>query len=588
MKKQKITYNNIIILSIIILGLFFRVLEKEPSTLWTDEFATYWVSNTSTLSESISRATVTQGQSPFYYILVWSILKIIPESEFALRLISLISSIISIYLIYHIALLLFQQRAMDKANSSTVNSYSTPSLFNIPAIFATLIFSLDTTQIYYAQEARPYALAVMFALLSQFYFLKIITFKSSNNNQNSPDSIYHSILHFFKKQKLIVFFYIISSSLICYTHYIFGTMLLVQNIWVAFILIKKNKKYNITLQAWCAMQIIIILTLLPLIYHLYPILTKSSKWTWLRSGGIIDTVRIFSTMFNGWIIVMFASVFLILFIVDFYSKQKSIITFFKDSLKKNNCDHNKKITNLKYKDLTILLSIWFITPPLFAYIATLLLQTSLLDARYMTLSLIPFYLLLALCIQCLSSKNIKIFLSAFILFVYIGGVLIPIYEIEGRFSNRIPHDWRTAIKVLNQNLQKGDVIILRSGFVKENWIPYTKNIIIKEYVQAPLKSFYFDQNLIKDKDISLFNMTYMREREFYSYFDSIFSFAEKKQRVWIIGVNPPNTNYKITQVSEILRNSHKKAFEKDFSGVYLLLMKKRPDVYKIFNKKRLN
>lgn len=584
MDLKKITYNNIIILSIIILGLFFRVFEKEQSTLWTDEFATYWVSNTSTLSESISRATITQGQSPFYYILVWGILKIIPESEFALRLISLISSIISIYLIYHIALLLFQ----NKTNSSITNSSSTPSLFNIPAIFATLLFSLDTTQIYYAQEARPYALAVMFALISQFYFLKIISFKSPHNNQDSPNSIYHSILQFFKEQKLILFFYITSSSLICYTHYIFGTMILVQNILVAIILLRKDKKYNITLQAWCAIQIIIITTLLPLIYHLYPILTKSSKWTWLRSGGIIDTIRIFSTMFNGRIIVMFASVFIILFIVDYFSKKKSIITFFKDSFRKNNDDHNKQRANLKYIDLTILLSIWFITPPLFAYIATLLLRTSLLDTRYMTLSLIPFYLLLALCINCLSSKNIKIFLSAFILFAYIGGVLIPTYKNEGRFSSRIPHDWRTAIKVLNQNLQKGDIIILRSGFVKENWIPYTKNVIIKEYVQAPLKSFYFDQNIIKNKDISLFNMTYMREREFYSYFDSIFSFAEKKQRVWIIGVNPPNTNYKIAQVSEILRNSHKKAFEKDFSGVYLLLMKKRPDVYKMFNKKRLN
>ena len=611
---KKITYNNIMILVIIILGLFFRVFQKEQSTLWTDEFATYWVSHTSTLSESISRATVTQGQSPFYYILVWGVLKVIPESEFALRLISLISSIVSIYLIYIISRQLFQKRVLENRNDSTTSP--TPSLFNIPAIFATLLFSLDTTQIYYAQESRPYALAVMFALLSQFYFLKMIAFEGSNNNQDSTGSIYNAILLFFKEQKMTIFLYILSSSLICYTHYIFGTMILIQNILVAIILLTKNKKYNITLPAWCAMQIIIISTLLPLIYHLYPILTKSSKWTWLKSGGIIDTITIFSTMFNGRIIVMFASVFIILFTIDYFSKKKSIINFSTDNLKKNinnkePCSKQRgmnmiqiiatrckligikptcgiKLPNLKYRDLTILLSIWFITPPLFAYFATLILRISLLDTRYMTLSLIPFYLLLALCINCLSSKNIKIFLSAFILFAYIGGVLIPTYKAEGRFSTRISHDWRTAIKVLNKNLQKDDIIILRSGFVKENWIPYTKNLIVKEYVQAPLKSFYFDKNIIKDKQITLFNMTYMREREFYPYFDSVFSFAEEKQRIWIIGVNPPNTNYKISQVSEILRNSHKKAFEKDFSGVYLLLMKKRPDVYKMFNKKRLN
>ena len=85
----------LVILPVILAGLFFRIYEKAPSSLWTDEFATYWISSAHTPVECVTRASLTQGQSPFYYLLEWGVLKFSPHNEFSLRLISLITSLTS-------------------------------------------------------------------------------------------------------------------------------------------------------------------------------------------------------------------------------------------------------------------------------------------------------------------------------------------------------------------------------------------------------------------------------------------------------------------------------------------------------------
>jgi len=553
---RPIIKKTLIIISIIFLGLFFRIYEKTPSSLWTDEFATYWISSAPSLSECISRATPTQGQSPFYYILEWFVLQKAPHTENSLRLISLIGSLISIGLIYLIALEIFTVKKVTSDLSCSVSGkkeadslnhktekYSDYQIGYIPAIFASLLFAMDSTQIYYAQEARPYSLAIMFALFSQLFFMKLIR----------KSSIYNEIL------------YIIFSALIFYTHYIIGSMLLVQNIWVLFILCNPEsneltRRENMTFIRWVKIQIILIALLFPLLFHLIPILRKASKWTWLKSGGLSETIAVFGTLFNAHIVVIFAVVFILLTVYKFDS---------------NNASENLKRRNFYY------LILWFITPPLFAYFATKLLNTSLLDARYMILSLVPSYLLAAYFINSLKSRNAKFFLISFILFAYLSGILLPALKKNGRFSSRIPHDWRSAISYLNKNFQFGDVIVLRSGFIKENWAPEAPDPIISEYIKAPLNSFYFSPILqpsnnvsAKNSNITIYNMTYTKEIDFYPYYDRIFDNCAKRKRVWIIGVNPPNTNYLVSQLPEILRNSHRKYFEKDFSGVYLVMLKK--------------
>ncbi|MBN1863975.1 MAG: hypothetical protein JW808_03650 [Victivallales bacterium] len=562
---------------LVFLALFFRLAERQVSSLWTDEFATYWISNTSSVSECLARSAPTQGQSPFFYVLQSFVLRFLPHDEHSLRVIALISSVVCVLLVYKLCTTVIEWGA---CRVDSVESQAGSQLISLPAALAAILCAIDISQVYYAQEARPYSLALAFSIASQIYFVKILA---------AP-----SIWRFTA--------YVLLSSLLCYTNYIFGSLLLFQNLWVFCLLLRhiyvldSDRAGSVSpmkprISSWIISQVAIGILMIPGMLHLHPVMTQSSQWNWLRPGGIYDTIKMFSTLFDWRIVSMFAAVFTMMAVWERLRGHKGV----------QKAGTTKPFRLMSDKTLVFLLT-WFAAPPACAYIATQTLGSSFMDARYMLLSLIPFYLIPAVLISKIKSIHLAAFLASFIVFAYIGGVSVQAFKHEGRFSYRIPHNWRGAIEVLNESLSEGDIIVMRSGFVKENWVPQTDSQIVKQYVKAPLKSFYFMPRFINNTPaaphswddideedllygrVPVFNMTYTREMEFYDYYDSIIARCKEAERVWMIGVNPPNTNYLFSQVPTLLRDSHEILFEKDFSGVYLAMLRKKPEVYRIFKK----
>jgi len=561
-----------LIAGVILLGVFLRLADTPPSSLWTDEFATYWIASAPTVSECIARATPTQGQSPFFYILEWGVLQFFQHNEFSLRLISLLASLISIPLIYYLAILLFENvggvSGNDKGEEKEGGTESISVSYFYSAIFAAILFTVNESSIYYAQEARPYALAVMFALLSQIFFLKL--FRCFSKNSLIP--------------------YIVFSSLICYTHYVFGTLLVFQNIWMLYLFLKNMKRGgearrasegettslllaqfrelkagNISIVRWILIQSLLILTLLPLLSHLAPILSDSGKWNWLFKGGFGDMLLIFAEMIDLKFIFFGASLFLFLLTMKNLTKFRNPHS--RNEPTSSSCYSG--ICDIRTLQILLFLFIWLIIPPLFAYFATTFLNSSLLDQRYMILSYIPLFLIGAWCVYLLKTEMVKKIFIALIVIFYSINVLIPNFLSETHFSKRVPHDWRTALEYVKSNINPDDSIILRSGFIKENWVPETPNSIIKEYVQAPLKSFYFKDAKFAD----IYNLTFSPSREFQPYYQMISAKLADSDRIWIIGVSKPN-NFPITHIPELFQDNHHIAFKKDFSGVFVCLLKR--------------
>jgi hypothetical protein len=562
--KESSNRRYLIIAGVIFLGAFLRLSDSPPSSLWTDEFATYWISSAPGLSECIERANPTQGQSPFYYILEWCVLQTFQHNEFSLRLLSLTASLISIYLIYSLAALLFNKvdvnavRGGEEAEEPGGLGVNRGAFY--PAIFAALLFALNESSIYYAQEARPYAVAVMFSLLSQIFFLKLLR----------------------KYSRKSAVGYIIFSSLVCYTHYVFGTVLLFQNIWVLYLLLKKwrslvsqpdksdseiedrdsqvpalnsgellrsslVKDGGVSVFGWCTIQVGVLLTLLPLSLHLLPIIRNSGKWTWLSKSGFSSMISLFTEMMDLKFIFFSLSLFVFLLTMKNFTQlwrgpskcdDRGCLCF-----NRVFCEHSKGIF--------IFLIIWLITPPFFAYFATKLLKSSLIDQRYMILSYLPLFLLGAWCLSVLKTAIAKKLFIALIVIFYSVNVLIPNFLNEAHFSRRIMHDWRGALKYVKSNIHSDDSIILRSGFIKENWVPDTKNSIIKEYVQAPLRSFYFKGAKFAD----IYNLTFSPSREFQNYYRKIFAKLADSERVWLVGVSKPN-GFPIANIPDLLMDTH--------------------------------
>lgn len=133
------------------LTLLFVVLIKAPLTesLWVDEAISAWIIS----GDPFIRAIETQGQSPLYFLLLKTIVTLIGNSELSLRILSILCYLTSALLFWKLAAKLIGVAGASIATSALVTSDS--------VIIAAI-------------SVRPYALALLFALVTITFFHKWI------------------------------------------------------------------------------------------------------------------------------------------------------------------------------------------------------------------------------------------------------------------------------------------------------------------------------------------------------------------------------------------------------------------------------
>jgi hypothetical protein len=131
------------------LGLGLRLAAIRES-LWLDELSTLWAVESS-LAELIRRVPQVMGQSPFYFSIAWASVRAFGESELALRLPSLLSSIAAAIVV-----------AMAGASLGGRKA----------AAWSFVFFWLCYPAIWTSVDARPYALAMFFAGLATLGFVR--------------------------------------------------------------------------------------------------------------------------------------------------------------------------------------------------------------------------------------------------------------------------------------------------------------------------------------------------------------------------------------------------------------------------------
>lgn len=504
---------------IIALAAFLRLYNFSGDSLWTDEIGTCWISGAPSLAETARRTVVTQGQSPFYYILEHLVISVLPVSEWSLRLLSLIAALFSVVLIFKMSYLIFED--------------------NVKALAAALVFAINENLIYYGREARPYSLGLMFALLSMIYFIRI------TQRNTLRDGL----------------IYTVSTILMCYCHYVFASILIVQNIYLVYEIFHRKNPIPGKISRWITAQVVTGISLLLLFGQIEGMFRNRSNWNWLSILPPEQAVIQFVGIFNPAVLLVLGLCFLIFVFIQ--HKENLLSNIISDK-----------------QGQIVLLGLWLIVPFLFVCIISYMLRISLFDTRYLVMSLLPFSIVLGNLLCVFRTSVLRIAFPGAYLLIYLGLVLIPDCIRTGIFSKRIGHNWKNAIEYVNINYEEGDAVLLRLGEIKENWIAMPENMsaqdykIVCGYGRSPFEIFYWKG---PDK-IPVFSLTYSWNEDFYPYYDLIFEKLSGYKRVWLIGVNPPNTNYPISNINRLMTREyhwteHKKM---NFSGVSVDLLGSEP------------
>jgi mannosyltransferase len=131
------------------LGIWIRLYHLGQQSLWHDEAFTWWI--TSMPQENFLKVILLDGVNPpFYYIVERFSIKILGNSEFGLRFLSVFSDFVSLIFVIMIGKEVGTRKGIF------------PS---------TLFWAFHPMTIWYAREARPYAFVLMLASGSVYFYL---------------------------------------------------------------------------------------------------------------------------------------------------------------------------------------------------------------------------------------------------------------------------------------------------------------------------------------------------------------------------------------------------------------------------------
>jgi hypothetical protein len=125
----------------IVIAIVARAFELGSQSLWTDELFTRYYPSLFSLKFLWTTGLFHENSPPLYYLAIKAWMALFGSSETALRSLSLMASVLTLPLVYLLAVELFHQRRHG--------------------LLAMLIFALLPMQIGFAQEARTYALLLI-------------------------------------------------------------------------------------------------------------------------------------------------------------------------------------------------------------------------------------------------------------------------------------------------------------------------------------------------------------------------------------------------------------------------------------------
>jgi mannosyltransferase len=225
----------------LLLATWLRFYRLAGQSLWSDEGNSVALAQTG-LGEIASR-TALDIHPPLYYWLLHGWMRIFGQSEIAVRSMSAVTGVLLVAVVYLLGTRLFDRRV---------------------GLLAAFIAAVSPFQVYYAQEARMYALLALLAALTVWATIGLVNDWIRITRDGGSGSA-RSGTHYPFLITRYALLYVLAATLGLYTHYAFPVILVATNLAVLAWLWRTREEGQVArrLIGWLVLQLVPLILYLP-------------------------------------------------------------------------------------------------------------------------------------------------------------------------------------------------------------------------------------------------------------------------------------------------------------------------------------
>jgi len=407
---------------------------------------------------------------PLYFMIERPFVALFGVNEISLRLLSALSSWLLLYFVFAIGRMLFD--------------------FEV-GLVAALLCAVNSTQIVYAQNARPYAFCLLLSSISILSFLKWT--KSQTG--------------------LIGFTFVLSTALLLYSHYVFFLVPLIQNFY--FLWRRRSQvpycdqpASGVGWKSWARLQSCVGILLLPLAHQLWVILCSRQTLNWAsgltqyypRFDGFFFFLKPHQVFLS--VAVSLTASGLVFYLKgvlnrpgrvgeDHSQRKLSASTRLGSELSPGAALGSEAVVSSSRGSLLFLM-LWYLVPLSLFFALARMNLIHLFVERYLILASLASYLLISSVPRYLFPVCAgRIFIIAYLV-IYIVAEPGAYFFQKRQFSQGVPggNEWRETLAELSDPAFNASLFLFQSPFIESNQLQFTSKPGLLEYLSAPLASFY--------------------------------------------------------------------------------------------------
>lgn len=405
----------IALLAILLLGVALRIYGLGTESIWTDEGTSIRAAHLS--PARIIEESFVDANPPLYYLLLHYWVALLGDSEFSTRLLSAVFGSLALFMMYRVGSLLFGRST---------------------GLLASLVLALSTFHIQYSQEARFYSLLTLLALLSFYFFIRLLV-------REERDS-----------ERVLLAGYISSTSLLAYAH-VYGLFLIFAQsayILVSFLVRRSSTgKTGLDLGTLTLAQGAVAVLYIPGFALLATQLSNPLSYNWVPETTA-DFVPRFLFAYSGSPAVH-APTLSILFVAPAFL---STLELLKDG--DHEARHTVKGAGLSSTAKASLLWLWLLSPIVLPFVISKI-STPMLVERYTIAASLPFFLLVAQGMERVNSGWSRRAIGAS-LTLLTAAVIIALSLVNTReyFVSVDKPQWREAVSYVDANAEPEDLVVV--------------------------------------------------------------------------------------------------------------------------------